>query len=674
MSARARAALAAWLLLAGCTFDGWEYRARDARVDATDATSDTFDASSDTPDVTSDTFDATSDAVDVTSDTPDVTSDLLDVTSDPPDVSTDTPDVTSDLLDVTSDPPDVSTDTPDVTSDLFDVTSDPLDVTSDLLDVTSDPLDAGCGAGYVETPGGCSVAPPRLIAPGSGSVVTSRRPTLRWLPAGGTDGVTVEVCADRACARVEATLESTTATARVAADLAPGVHWWRATGRIGARVGTARSPVWELVVGTRSAPIESVVGRVLDLDGDGLADVAAGRPDVSGAPSEVHVLHGGRAGVSWPGETIASPGSAREDQFGDSLAVGDVDGDGFTDLLAGARAAGDGVGEAWLIRGGVGPRVIDRVAPPDAAAEGFGHLVAGAGDVDRDGYCDALVATLGTASGRTAVHVLRGGPSGLTHAAALRDPSYSAFAVAVAGVGDLNADGFADVAIGAPYATGGGRVDVFLGGPSGLPAAPSVALPSPEAGAYFGAAIAAAGDVNGDGYADMVVGASEAAGGGRAWVYFGGAAGVTSPSRVTLLPGADSRQAGFAVAGVGDVDGDGYADVAVGAPSAASQHGRVYVYRGASEAPLTAAPLALSQSPPDLPGPGANVRFGWALGMAGDVDGDGFADLAVGVPSPSNPPQQRVEVFRGSATGLTAPAAWVVASPSRGDFGNALAQ
>ncbi|MFO0647433.1 MAG: FG-GAP-like repeat-containing protein [Polyangiales bacterium] len=591
----ARATLAAGMLLAGCTFDDWVFRARDAAVDAR------------------------------------------------PEAATDA------SIDV------------------------PTDSADDVADAAIDAVEAGCEAGFVEVSGACTIAPPRLVAPGSGSVVTSRRPTLRWLLARGTDGATVEVCGDRACERVEATIESTSSSARPTADLAPGTHWWRATGRIGGRAGTVRSATWQLVVGARSAPVESVVGRAPDLDGDGLVDVIAGRPDALRAPSEVRVFRGSRAGLAWPGEAIASPEGSLEDQFGDALAVGDFDGDGFVDLLVGARQSNGGNGAAWIARGGAGPRETRRVASPPGA-DGFGHLVAGAGDVDGDGYADALVANLGSNSESAAVYAFRGGAGGLTLAATLRDPLYAVYALSIAGVGDLNADGFADVAIGAPRGAGGGRVDVFYGRALGFPATPSATLSSPATDASFGVAVAAAGDVNGDGYADMIVGASESAGGGGAWVFLGSAAGVTASSRVALAPGAESHQAGVSVAGVGDLDGDGYADVAVGAPSGASQHGRVYVYRGAAASPLSAGPVVLSQSPPDLPSASATVRFGRALSMAGDVDGDGYADLAVGVPSPSNPPQQRVEVFRGSATGLSVPAAWVIASPSRGDFGDALAQ
>src|SRR5207302_1566887 len=131
---------------------------------------------------------------------------------------------------------------------------------------------------------------------------------------------------------------------------------------------------------------------------------------------------------------------------------------------------------------------------------------------------------------------------------------------------DVNADGYADVIISAPRAGGSGwpgRAHLYLGGPAGLAATPTTSIDPPAGeGGFFGHSVASAGDVNGDGYADAVIGASLA---NRAYVYHGGPSGLaTAPA--TSLTGPSGAEFGWSVASAGDVTGDGYADVIVGAP------------------------------------------------------------------------------------------------------------
>jgi hypothetical protein len=191
---------------------------------------------------------------------------------------------------------------------------------------------------------------------------------------------------------------------------------------------------------------------------------------------------------------------------------------------------------------------------------------------------------------------------------------------------DLNGDGYADVAVGSPNAEiGRGRVDVFYGGPSGISSTPSVTLRGAAAGDLFGRSVASAGDVNGDGVADLVVGAPEADPGGRmragtASVYLGGSGGLSvTPHRVLEGVGA-LDQFGHSVASAGDVNGDGFADLVVGAsgadPGGRSFAGTASVYLGGSGGP--------SMTPHRvLEGAVAGDWFGYSVASVRDVNARG---------------------------------------------------
>ncbi len=238
-------------------------------------------------------------------------------------------------------------------------------------------------------------------------------------------------------------------------------------------------------------------------------------------------------------------------------------------------------------------------------------------DAGQNGEGAAFV-FLGSAAG-----IADGGPS--TAAAQLESDQVDAqLGWSVAGAGDVNGDGYADVIVGANGYDAGetneGAAFVFLGSAAGIvdggPITAAAQLESDQAGALLGYHVAGAGDVNGDGYADVIVGARLYSAGeaneGAAFVFLGSATGIAdgdpSTAAAQLESNQESAQLGFSVAGAGDVNGDGYADVIVGAhlyDAGESGEGAAFVFLGsaagiADGTPLTAAARGMRRGHLDL--------------------------------------------------------------------------
>ncbi|MDO9018370.1 MAG: FG-GAP-like repeat-containing protein [Deltaproteobacteria bacterium] len=494
---------------------------------------------------------------------------------------------------------------------------------------------------------------PRPLAPISLGDVTQRRPTLRWALPPGIDGAVVELCRDRACMSILETLRVTGTSARPTADLpARSTVFWRMRGRAGTVERTGASPTWIFHVPARSASttVDTSFNPHFDINGDGFDDIVVGaqaslgRPYREGAAS---VFYGSATRTQPAAGTARTPdrflqGAAEGDEFGISVAgAGDVNGDGYADLVVGAHWADPG-----------------------------GRTSAGTASVFY-GSATWTQPAVGTASN----------PDRLLEGAAEGD----GFGWSVASAGDINGDGYADLVVGADTAWPGGRVragtaSVFYGSATwtqpvaGTASNPDRRLEGVAAFDFFGLSVSSAGDINGDGYADLVVGArradpDERIAAGTASVFYGSAtwaqpaAGTArTPDRLLLLEGAaadDDFEA--SVASAGDVNGDGYADLVVGAtlaePGGRRFAGTASVYYGS--ATWTQPAVGTARTPDRLLEGAAGEGFGASVASAGDVNGDGYSDLVVGAPRAS--PGGRgwagtASVFYGSATWTQPPA------------------
>jgi len=302
-------------------------------------------------------------------------------------------------------------------------------------------------------------------------------------------------------------------------------------------------------------------------------------------------------------------------------------------------------------------------AESDQASAHFGIAVGTAGDVNGDGYSDVIVGAPDYDNGQTdegRVFVFHGSPSGPSATASFSaegDQISAHFGIAVGTAGDVNGDGYSDAIIGAHLYDNGetdeGRAFVYQGSSTGLGPTASWTGEINQAGAQYGFSVGTAGDVNGDGYSDVIVGAPMYTNGqsseGAAFVYHGGAAGLAVSPNFTTESNQVSAWLGYAVSTARDMDGDGYSEVLVGAPQFDGpevDEGVVFIYHGAASG-LSSTAWGRFESNQ------AGAAYGTAVSWAGDVNGDGYADAVAGAPryDSGQTDEGRIFVLRGRASG-----------------------
>ena len=471
---------------------------------------------------------------------------------------------------------------------------------------------------------------PRPTSPLSTSRVTNGDVPFAWALPAGHEGARVEICADRACASVLETIDATGASATPASTLPAGNYYWRAFGRCGGTLSPSASPVWQVTVAAGSRATFTSWNQPFDVNGDFHADAI-----ITQSPDRLlRYYEGNTAGLLHRFDLTGIFG------LGDVDAAGDVNGDGFGDALV-----LDSSGVRIYLGGATGLAMTHAARPRVSSARD----VAGLGDVDGDGYADFGAISISSGS---SLHFFRGGPA-LPTSPSQTISLFTSSRGSVSPAGDVDGDGYADVLVTncSRFAFGcDGDVFLYFGGPTGLAVTPGWSyLTTGNIGAQAG------GDVNGDGYADVVVGDFTAI-----HLFHGGPAGPSAVADRTRAEPAGASQFGWDVTIPGDLNGDGFDDVLVGDPATET----VWLYWGPS---LTLASTVTRSGEHD---------FGEILTVVGDVEADGLDDVFVSAPDAPMPATwESVWLFSGTPTGIrpTAGASQVLRGTVRNrSFGRAL--
>jgi len=423
----------------------------------------------------------------------------------------------------------------------------------------------------------------RLLAPLSTSVANSQRPLFLW--TGGRGAVTLEICRDRGCRHSLASVETTGYSARPSRALPPGVVFWRVVDPASRwfydRHPEETSAIWELTIPVGDIERAESWGAIPDFNGDGFGDLAVGVKAAGAVVNgEMRIFPGGPQGL---GTTAAQTLVGTTPGFGDeSGPAGDLDGDGFGDLAVWTSGPPTSV---TVYRGGPDGLGSPVTFPTPAADSGTQMRVLSAGDVNGDGYGDLLV------GGRDFGAIYLGSATGVSPTPIAQLPS------AWAGAGR---------SVDAPWPIGGGDFNGDLSSdfPDAVIAGSDGAMlfdgdgQTPVATSPPGTFYQGVGDVNGDGFSDglalisSLFGVPEA---GR--VYFGGTTPCLSTACLTfaplLVPGRVNNDQGLAAVlagGLGDVNGDGFDEIAYGSPGA----GAVYVFMGSPTGPPSTPSLTIT--------------------------------------------------------------------------------
>jgi len=405
--------------------------------------------------------------------------------------------------------------------------------------------------------------------------------------------------------------------------------------------------VFEVIPARANAKTSNKSTSVVDyFNADGISKLDG---HISSLPQNIDLPSSATNVVSTaPPEYLVTGSNNSRALFGFSVnSAGDVNGDGFDDVIIGARDYWDfesGEGAAFLYLGSSSGEFSTTAWSVQANQQfaSMGGSVDTAGDVNGDGYDDILVGvpqyTLGQQSEGVAFAYYGSisGPSTTPDWTGQIDQASAAYGWSVSEAGDVNNDGYDDVVIGARYYDNGqnneGKAFLYLGSATGLTSSPVWSKEIDVQDAGFGYSVSEAGDVNGDGFDDILITSYNyiynQLDGGKAFLFLGEANGLGVTAYWIGESGITLDGYGYKGASAGDVNGDGYSDILVGAPAYDNSgvEGKAYLYLGSALGP-NLDPDWLSQDGTTTTG------FGASVGSAGDYNHDGYDDIVVGDPN-----------------------------------------
>jgi len=363
-----------------------------------------------------------------------------------------------------------------------------------------------------------------------------------------------------------------------------------------------------------------------DFNGDGYSDVIVGAPYYSSNTGRAYIYMGSSSMDNIV--DIVMTGEAGADIFGLSIAsAGDVNGDGYCDAIVGASyndAGGENTGRAYIYFGGISmDNIPDVIITGSVVGDCLGLSVDSAGDVNADGFSDVIATTYYADSNAGRAYIYYGGSSmdDVADIIFYGENANDNFGLAVAHAGDVNCDGYSDVIIGAGPYNNVGRAYIYFGGLS-MNSVPDIIMTGSIANGSFGINVSSAGDVNADGFSDVVVGAISA---DYAYIFYGGSSMNNSVD--LMLASGSGDYYGYSVASIGDVNNDGYSDILIGAPyndASGLNAGKAYIYYGDT--------AMNSSADITMVGDVAGGQLGYSVAYAGDVNGDGYDDIIIGAP------------------------------------------